>query len=216
MESLLSRCYNLIQYTADPVEILESYDLCTDENGFYMIMDQPCFGRFYDEAIIGRYLRSGLPFHDRLAEVARRRFGRLRTAERFYTLFTRSGLERFWNTGSLDDFPTAFVAPFPPAQRRLLMAALAERIRSGDITGRLLESGSFPDYLSMTTSQRSGVGFFTTEHFPLQDGFCSVQIREPNLCRAFHDWLTHLPGSGQVLGAEETAAVLEALARTVT
>ena len=211
--SLLSRCYNLIQYTADPVEILESYDLCTDENGFYMIMDQPCFGRFYDEAIIGRYLRPGLPFHDRLAEVARRRFGRLRTAERFYTLFTRSGLERFLNTGSLDDFPTAFVAPFPPEQRRLLTAALAERIRSGDITGRLLESGSFPDYLSMTTSQRSGVGFFTTEHFPLQDGFCSVQIREPNLCRAFHDWLTHLPGSGQVLGAEETAAVLEALAR---
>ena len=214
--SLLSRCYSLIQYTADPVEILESYDLCTDENGFYMIMDQPCFGRFYDEAIIGRYLRPGLPFHDRLAEVARRRFGRLRTAERFYTLFTRSGLERFLNTGSLDDFPTAFVAPFPPELRRLLTAALAERIRSGDVTGRLLEPGLFPDYLSMTTSQRSGVGFFTTEHFPLQDGFCSVQIREPNLCRAFHDWLTHLPGSGQVLGAEETAAVLEALAHTVT
>lgn len=45
----------------------------------------------------------------------------------------------------------------------------------------------------MTTSQHSGVGFFTTERFPLQDGFCSVQIREPNLCRAFHQWLLHLP-----------------------
>ena len=68
----------------------------------------------------------------------------------------------------------------------------------------------------MTTSERSGVGFFTTEHFPLQDGFCSVQIREPNLCRAFHGWLTHLPATVHTLGAEETAAVLEELARGIS
>ena len=90
---------------------------------------------------------------------------------------------------------------------------MAQRIRSGDITGRIVEPGVFPDYLSMTTSERSGVGFFTTEHFPLQDGFCSVQVKEPDLCRAFHGWLTHLPASAQALGAEETAAALEALGR---
>ena len=212
-QSLLSQCYNLIQYTADPAEILASYDGYTDENGFYMIMDQPCFGRFYDEGVINEYLRRELPFYGRLAEAARRRFGRLRTVEQFYTLFSLSGLARFGRTGALDDFPDAFVKPFPPEQRRRLMAALAERIRTGDVTGRLLKPGVFPDYLSMTTSQRSGVGFFTTEHFPLQDGFCSVQIREPNLCLAFHGWLTHLPGSDRALTAEETAAALEELAR---
>ena len=213
-QTLLERCHPLIQYTADPVEILESYDGCTDDDGFYMVMDQPCFGRFYDEATIGRYLRPELPFHDRLEEVARRRFGRLRSVERFYTLFTRSGVERFCRTGSLDDFPVAFVAPFPPEMRRQLLNALAGHIRSGDITGRILSPGVFPDYLSMTTSQRSGVGFFTTEYFPLQDGFCSVQVKEPDLCRAFHGWLTHLPASTQALGAEETATELEAQWRT--
>lgn len=212
-QSLLRRCRELIQYTADPVEILESYQRCTDEDGFYMVMDQPCFGRFYDEAVIGQYLRAGLPFYDRLAETARARFARLRTAERFYTLFAQSGLERFAASGSLDDFPTALVAPFPPELRRQLMAALAGRIRSGDVTGRLLLPGTFPDYLSMHTSQRSGIGFFTTERFPLQDGFCSVQTREPNLCRAFHGWLTHLPDSPQALSREETAAALERLAQ---
>ncbi len=213
-QTLLERCHPLIQYTADPVEILESYDGCTDDDGFYMVMDQPCFGRFYDEATIGRYLRPELPFHDRLEEVARKRFGRLRSVERFYTLFTRSGVERFCRTGSLDDFPVAFVAPFPPEMRRQLLNALAGHIRSGDITGRILSPGVFPDYLSMTTSQRAGVGFFTTEYFPLQDGFCSVQVKEPDLCRAFHGWLTHLPASTQALGAEETAEELEALGRT--
>ena len=40
-QTLLERCHPLIQYTSDPVEILESYDSCTDMDGFYMIMDQP-------------------------------------------------------------------------------------------------------------------------------------------------------------------------------
>ena len=213
-QTLLERCYPLIQYTADPVEILESYDGCTDSDGFYMVMDQPCFGRFYDETTIDRYLRPGLSFYDRLKGVAYRRFGRLRSAEQFYTLFTRGGVERFCQTGSLDDFPVAFVAPFPPEVRRQLLAALAGHIRSGDVTGRILTPGTFPGYLSMTTSQRSGVGFFTTERFPLQDGFCSVQVKEPNLNRAFHGWLTHLPASPQAMGAEETALVLEELVST--
>lgn len=214
-QSLLAQCYSLIQYTADPMEILASYDDHTDANGFYMIMDQPCFGRFYDDAVIDRYLRRELPFYHRLAEVAQRRFRHLRTAKAFYTLFTRNGLERFLQTGALDDFPTAFVVPFPPEQRRQLIQALAQWLRTGNIVCGLMESGVFPDYLSMTTSERSGVGFFTTEHFPLQDGFCSIQIKEPDLCRAFHGWLTHLPSSRRVLGTEETAAALEELAHIV-
>ena len=96
-----------------------------------------------------------------------------------------------------------------------LAGSSALRIRSGDITGRIVEPGVFPDYLSMTTSQQSGVGFYTTAHFPMQDGFYAVQIREPALCRAFHDWLTHLPSGRQTLGAEETAQALEALARGI-
>ena len=49
----------------------------------------------------------------------------------------------------------------------------------------------------------------------MQDGFYAVQIREPALCRAFHDWLTHLPSGRQTLGAEETAQALESLARGI-
>lgn len=211
-QSLLARGYSLIQYTADPVEILASYDGATDADGFYMIMDQPCFGRFYDGAMIDQYLRQELPFYGRLKEVARQRFNHLRKVKHFYTLFTESGLARFVESGSLDDFPVAFVAPFLPAQRRRLMQAMAARIRSGDLCARVMQPGIFPDYLSMTTSKRSGVGFFTTEHFPLQDGFCSIQLREPNLCRAFHGWLTHLPDTPQTVTAEETAVVLETLA----
>lgn len=71
---LLERAYSLVQYTADPVEVLMSYDAATDADGFYMVMDQPCFGRFYDEAVIGQYLRRELPFYELLRDVAMKRF----------------------------------------------------------------------------------------------------------------------------------------------
>lgn len=214
-QTLLARCHDLIQYITDPVEILASYDRCTDEDGFYMVMDQPCFGRFYEDTLINQYLYGHLPFYERLADVAHKRFARLRASDQFYTLFSQSGLKRFAQSGALDDFPTAFVRPFAPEQRRKLLTALAHHIRSGDVTGRLLRPEIFPDYLSITTSKHSGVGFFTTAQFPLQTGICSVQIKEPDLCRAFHNWLTYLPGSEQTLGIEETAHALEELAQQI-
>lgn len=212
-QNLLEHCYRLIQYTDDPVKILMSYDDHTDENGFYMIMDQPCFGRFYNEGVIDRYLKKELSFYEPLREAAQRRFIRLRQIERFYTLFSRGGIERFLESGALDDFPSAYVKPFPAEQRRKLTMALAAEIRRGGITGRMLKPGVFPDYLSMTTSARSGAGFFTTENFALQDGFSYIRIRESDLCRAFHGYLSHLPVSGQTLSADQTAEILEQMAQ---
>ncbi|OUQ24869.1 hypothetical protein B5E77_12965 [Lachnoclostridium sp. An131] len=211
-QMLLSRCRSLIQYTSNPLEILNAYQTCTDSDGFYMIMDQPCFGRFYTEEAVNQFCREELPFYEQIVEAAQRRFRLLRSVEKFYTLFSASGIQRFAETGTLDDYPVAVVSPFPLEWRIQLLRKMAEGIRSGEVTGRLLEHGVFPDYLSMCTSRESGVGFFTTEQFPLTEGLCSVQIREPGLCQAFHDWLIHLPGGEKVLSTEETADFLKATA----
>lgn len=211
-QMLLSRCYELIQYTSDPLEILSAYQRCTELDGFYMAMDQPCFGRFYSDELIRTYLRGELPFFEEILAAACSRFAQLRQVKKFYTLFSESGLKRFMEEGTLDDYPVSVVAPFQKKDRIRLMKMLAEAVRSGDVTGRLLPQGIFPDYLSMCTSEHLGVGFFTTERFPLSEGVCSVQIQERGLCRAFHRWLVHLPESGRIMSAEETACVLEALA----
>ena len=211
-QMLLSRCYELIQYTSDPLEILSAYQRCTEPDGFYMAMDQPCFGRFYSDELIRSYLRGELPFFEDILAAACSRFAQLRQVKKFYTLFSESGLKRFMEEGTLDDYPVSVVAPFQKKDRIRLMKMLAEAVRSGDVTGRLLPQGIFPDYLSMCTSEHLGVGFFTTERFPVWQGVCSVQIQERGLCRAFHRWLVHLPESGRIMSAEETACVLEALA----
>ena len=211
-QMLLSRCYELIQYTSDPLEILSAYQRCTELDGFYMAMDQPCFGRFYSDELIRTYLRGELPFFEDILAAACSRFAQLRQVKKFYTLFSESGLKRFMEEGTLDDYPVSVVAPFQKKDRIRLMKMLAEAVRSGDVTGRLLPQGIFPDYLSMCTSEHLGVGFFTTERFPLSEGVCSVQTQERGLCRAFHRWLVHLPESGRIMSAEETACVLEALA----
>lgn len=209
--ALADRSHRLIQYTSDPLEILSSYQKCTGADGFYMAMDQPCFGRFYSEDFVRSHLRQELPGFAQILSAAQERFFLLRTVPAFYTVFSEAGVKRFMADGTLDDYPVEIVKPFSLQVRCLLMRQLAEGIRSGAVTGHMFHEGVFPDYLAMCTSAEKGIGFFTTRQFPLSAGLCSVSIREPNLGLAFHGWMTRLPGSNLTLTAKETAETLELL-----
>lgn len=213
-QALLDRSYSLIQYTSDPLEILSSYQKCTGPEGFYMAMDQPCFGRFYTRDFVQSYLRQELSGFPQILQAALERFSLLQTVPDFYTIFSEAGLKRFMADGTLDDYPVEIVEPFPLQERRLLMQKLATAIREKNVTGHIFKESVFPDYLAICTSAAQGIGFFTTRQFPLADGLCSVRIREPNLCLAFHSWMIRLPGSNLTLTTGETADILERLAET--
>ncbi|MGN1167656.1 MAG: helix-turn-helix domain-containing protein [Lachnospiraceae bacterium] len=210
-QSLVAQCYSLIQYTSNPLEILNFYQRCTDQDGFYMTMDQPCFGRFYSDKFISEHLREELYGYEQILGAAMERFSHLRKVSNFHTIFSESGLRRFMEDGTLDDFPVEFVMPFSQTERVWLMHQMISAIESGDVNGRIFQEGAYPSYLAMCTSSEQGIGFFTTRQFPLSEGLCSVWIREPNLCRAFHGWLTHLSGSSLTLTMEETVKVMEEL-----
>lgn len=212
-QTLLTQCHSLIQYTVNPVDVLSSYSKCTDAEGFYMIMDQPCFGRFYTEEFIEAHIHQELPGREYLVAAAQKRFEVLRNGKDFYTLFTKGGLQRFKADGTLDDFPAALVKPFTPEVRRHLMLEMANKTASGEMIARVMESEVFPDYLSMTTSVHSGVGFFLTQQSPIKGDFFSIYLREPSLCRAFHGWLLNLANSRRVLSAEDTAKMLRVIAK---
>ena len=206
---LQNQCYSLIHYTTNPLEILKSYQECTEEDGFYMVMDQPCFGRFYGDDFVSAYLRKGIPGYEQIFKAATERFALLQRVSRFYTFFSEAGLKRFMQDGTLDDYPVEIVEAFSPKERVRLMKKLSAAIQSGDITGRIFREGTFPDYLAMCTSAEKGIGFFTTSQFPFADGLCSVQIKESNICRAFHSWMMYLPGSNLVMTAQETVDRME-------
>lgn len=206
---LLKECSNLIHYTSDPLKILDTYDNCTDKNGFYMAMHQPCFGCFYTKDIINHLVRKELPFYDELIKTAYRRFQKLCEAQNFYTFFTEEGFKHFYETGQFDDFPADLVKPFPIEMRKTLIQKFIHSIKTGKITTGLMKADAFPDYLSLTTSNESDIGIFTTAQFPIQNGFSSIEIKEPGLCKAFHDWLLHLPDSNEVLSPETTIEILK-------
>lgn len=213
--TLTGKCHSLIRYTSDPLEILSSYQRCTEPDGFYMVMDQPCFGRFYSDAFVLSHIREGVPKFEQILQAAKERFSLLRSVSHFYTVFSEAGLRRFMEDGTLDDYPVELVPPFSPEERAWLMQELAAAIRSGDVAGCIFREKIFPDYLAVCTSEEKGIGFFTTSQFPLSDGLCSIWINESNLCRAFHSWLLHLPGSSLTRTARETADILEKLALEV-
>ena len=91
-QSLITSCYSLIQYTSNPLEILESYQRCTEPDGFYMAMDQPCFARFYSDEFIVSHIRQGLTGYEQILQAAKERFSLLQMVSHFYTIFSEAGL----------------------------------------------------------------------------------------------------------------------------
>ena len=209
---LKTQCHSLLKYTNDPMEIINSYQNCTEPDGFYMVMDQPCFGRFYTEEFVQSHVRREIPGYELILQATQERFSLLRSVDNFYSIFSLPGLKRFMENGTLDDYPVELVTPFSMEERCDLMLHMAAAIKDGELYGRIFRESCFPNYLALCTTQEHGIGLFTTRQFPMADNLCSVWIREANLCRAFHGWLTHLPGSNQTMTVQETAAVLEELA----
>lgn len=212
-QNLLSECHNLIRYTVNPAEVLKSYVVRTDIDGYYTVMDQPCFGKYYTDEFIEEHIYQNVPYREYLSEIAKNRFRVLRNVKNFYTLYSKSGLQRFMDTGVLDDFPEILVKPFSMEVRKKLMNQMADDIASGKNVARILESGIFPDYLSLTTSLKSGVGFFLTQQSPLKDEFFSIHLEEPSLCKAFHGWLLGLIESRHALSAEDTVKEMKNMAK---
>ncbi|MGN0392587.1 MAG: hypothetical protein ACI4FW_07030, partial [Bariatricus sp.] len=178
---------------------------------FYMVMDQPCFGRFYTEEFVQAHVRRDIPGYELILQAAQERFSLLRNVDNFYSIFSLPGLKRFLESGTLDDYPVELVTPFTMEERRNLMLQMAAAMKTGELSGRIFRERCFPNYLALCTTKEHGIGLFTTRQFPMADNLCSVWIRESNLCRAFHGWLTHLPGSNLTLSAQESATILEKL-----
>lgn len=212
-QKIMSQCKSLVSYTTDPIEVLNAYAKCTGTDGFYVIMDQPCFGCFYEDEFIDQHIHQDLPYREVLLEAAKKRFAPLRKEKEFYTIFTQSGIKRFMETGTLDDFSTAFVKPFEPEVRKWLLTETAEKTSEGHITARIMEQNMFPEYLCMITSSKKKVGFFATRKLAERNGNFSVHLEEPSLCNEFQSWLLNLVERNKVLSMEETVELLETTAK---
>ena len=215
-ETMLDPAYELVRYIDEPLQMLRTYQQWVDMDGIYVAMDQPCFGRFYSQELTQAHLRHGVPGEEQLLELALNRFRHFRQVPRFYTFFSEAGLRRFMKDGTLDDYPVELVSPFSVEERRWLLEKLMGEIRSGETTGRVFREGVFPEYLSVVTTSQQGIGIFTTGQFPLNGSLCSIQIREPNLTRAFHNWMTSLPGSNLTMTAQETLEIMERVLKDFT
>lgn len=148
-----------------------------------------------------------------MLEAAKKRFAPLRKEKEFYTIFMQSGIERFMEMRTLDDFPTAFVKPFEPEVRKWLLTETAEKTGEGRITARIMEHNMFPEYLCMITSSKKNVGFFATRKLAERNGNFSVHLEELSLCNEFQNWMLNLVGRNKVLSMEETVELLETTAK---
>ncbi len=210
----INQCESLLTCSMDPFDILKQYMDYSTLDGYYTIMAQPCFGKFYSREFIASKVPKELPYYQELVDAADRRFSIIRNlTSNYYTVFTYSGLRDFCETGVFCDMPREYVQPCTTKEKLSLMQALKDGIADGSITGLIVNPSKFqiPEYLTFTISPDKGIHIFTTLMFEEKAYHSNMHILEPIISKAFFDFILSLPASEYVYSKEDTLKILDEL-----
>lgn len=211
---MAKQCEPLLTCSKGPFDILEQYVDYSMPDGYYTIMPQPCFGKFYTRDFITSKVPRELPFYETLVDAADTRFQLLRDLNsNYYTLFTYEGLLEFCKNGIFCDMPREYVKACTPAERLSMMQSLREGMADGSITGMIVNPAALqiPEYLTFTISPDKGIHIFTTTAFRKEAYYSNLHIVEPIISRAFFDFIVSLPDSEYVYPKEDTLKIVDDL-----
>lgn len=210
----MEECEPLLTCSTDPFDILKQYIDYSTLDGYYSVMAQPCFGKFYTREFIAKKVPKELPFYQPLVEAADQRFQILRNLKgNYYTVFTYEGLRTFCETGTFCDMPKEFVQKCTKEERLAIIQSLKADIADGSITGLIVNPSRFriPEYLTFTISPDKGIHIFTTLMFEERAYHSNLHIIEPMISKAFFDFIVSLPASEYVYSKEDTLNILDEL-----
>ncbi len=117
-------------------------------------------------------------------------------------LFTRKGISKFLETGSLYDSIAGAARIVPQNERAELLDKFLEAIRSSRVKGRLVNDMkfTFPDDFSILASENLCLFVY--------DKSRAVKIRESSLCRALYDWSVHFSEGDCIFDKGKTEEIL--------
>lgn len=209
----LLQCKNLVSYMVESIGVLDSYPSYIDEDKFYVIMEQPCVGCICNDKMVDEHVRQELPQREIFLAAAQRRFRLFRESKEVYTLFTESGAQRFVETGELDDIPSSLIKNIEEKTRKNLIARLANKTAEGTVKARIIRQEVFPSYLCMVISSETGITFFATQKLAERNGYFSIHLKEPSLCKEFLGWYQDLAEGSRSLNAKETEVILREIVK---
>lgn len=186
--------------------LLEFFSKATSHTMQYYLASEPCLIRFFDDAILEKYLNPHLSNRKSTLDLIRAYIQKQNTFKNFFYFFTKQGLQNFLQTGTLHEIPADIYKPFEYTDRiRLLQKLYNEnqaRPRIFLLKNRL---ENISDNFNLYSSSSTGYLLFSKYY-----GSPSLLLlQEPKLIQSFYDFLSTLEESDLTESFEETQKYLK-------
>lgn len=205
---LKGQCHSLVNYSEGFISSLKEYTRVYDPENMYACTHQPCFACECDDNKIRRKIRKDIPGCEEITEVCVNWLSDLRNVGMYHSVFKQEGLICFMEEGRLDDFPE-MVEEITMEERLELLESLIFSVESEKRTSVRMFNGkvfTYPSFITLVASLKKGMGIFTSSRF--KNGSICIYVHEPDISRAFHDFMVSLPASRITCSKEETLRYL--------
>lgn len=192
------------------MEILHYY-MRTTEGGFktYWLENQPCMVCFFDQRLVEKYTRTGIPDREALMELVLKRSNQLKEFHNFICMFTESGLESFVKTGRLIELPEHLAEAFNLSDRLFLVEELYRACEQDKGIFRIATPLMFRFPIDIVHSLRVGGGFEFGGFDPADNQYHYIIIDEPTMLAAFTEYYQSLVDSPMLYSKEKTLEIIQ-------
>ncbi|MBS6194158.1 MAG: helix-turn-helix transcriptional regulator [Clostridiales bacterium] len=206
-------CEVLTVYSNDLVDILHAFMGATNLEGYYTIMVQPCFGRYYTREMIEKYFHAEEPWRGQVIGLENQWTAKLRGMKNYYTIFLESGLRLFAETGVIVDLPPEYTDPLDVCDRLAVLRKFRKDIADGAVNGCIADERNFsvPPYLTLTCDPKSGVHFYAIQGYFGGAYTCNLHIQGAAIGQSFCKFIKSVPGSKFVYPIDKTLELLDEL-----
>lgn len=193
----------------DPKDALPHFmEMDQDDLPFYTLEFQPCLTTYLTEKIVQSQIRPELKNADVLSKLILERAQQLKKLNSHISIFSKSGLIDFANTGHISDLPEEYTTPFSTRNRITILEGLYQDILCNQRIYYMVNPLVFPisKHLTCLFHPDSSLDF---GYFSGTNGcYTCLRIKERTLLETFEDFFQYLRGSSLICSKEETLTTI--------
>lgn len=193
----------------DPEDVLlHLMDMDQDDLPFFTLEFQPCLTTYLTDKIIQTQIRPEVNNTEILSKMILARSQQLKKLTSHISIFSKSGLIDFANTGRIQDLPDKYTYPFSVRNRITILESLYQDILSNQHIYCMINPLVFPisKHLVCLFHQDTSLDF---GYFSGSNGcYNCLRITERTLLETFGDFFQYLQGSSLICSKEETLTAI--------
>lgn len=203
---------NSISFTTtfqDPEDVLPHLmEMDQEDLPFFTLKFQPCLATYLTDKMIQTQIRPEVKNGELLSKMILTRSQQLKKLTSHISIFSKSGLIDFTNTGRIHDLPDKYTYPFSVRNRITILESLYQDILTNQHTYCMINPLVFPisKNLICLFHQDTSLDF---GYFSGENGcYHCLRIKERTLLETFGDFFQYIQGSSLTCSKEETLTAI--------